>query len=68
MCWHFSRRSAAAFLTAVTDAGVLDKSLTLKHFCLSSEVAAPLLQAQAQHVAVAARPTEQALLDLIAVD
>ncbi len=62
---HYSARSAAAYLAAAT-AGGIDVSVTnLKHFCLSSEVAAPLLAAGATAVEVAAVPTEQALLDLV---
>ena len=65
---HYSRRSALAFLAAAEDAGVLDRAMALKHFCLSSEVAAPLRQASARHVFIARRPNEQALLDLVAAN
>ncbi len=62
---HYSARSAAAYLAAAT-AGGIDVSVTnLKHFCLSSEVAAPFLAAGATAVEVAAVPTEQALLELV---
>lgn len=65
---HYSRRSALAFLAAAKEVGVLDKSKELKHFCLSSEVAVPLRQASARRIFVAARPNEQALLDLVAAN
>jgi uroporphyrinogen-III synthase len=62
---HYSARSAAAYLAAAT-AGGIDASVTnLKHFCLSSEVAAPLFAAGATAVEIAALPTEQALLERV---
>jgi uroporphyrinogen-III synthase len=62
---HYSARSAAAYLAAAT-AGGIDVSVTnLKHFCLSSEVAAPLFAAGATAVEIAALPTEQALLERV---
>jgi uroporphyrinogen-III synthase len=62
---HYSARSASAYLAAAT-AGGIDVLVTKpKHFCLSSEVAAPLLTAGATAVEAAAVPTEQALLELV---
>ena len=44
-------------------AGLLDKALTLFHFCLSQRVAGAL--AGAEKVRIAERPDEVALLDLV---
>jgi uroporphyrinogen-III synthase len=62
---HYSRRSAQAFLVAARAAGTLDQALALSHYCLSSEVAAPLRAAGAAGVKVAARPDEPALIQLL---
>jgi uroporphyrinogen-III synthase len=63
---HFSRRSSDIYLKAASAAGLLDKALISLHYCLSAQVAAPLLAAGAARVRVAAQPTEAALIDLIA--
>src|SRR5262249_60690023 len=39
---HYSARTAAAFVAAVTAAGVGDLSIQIRHLCLSAQVAAPL--------------------------
>lgn len=62
---HFSRRSTEIYLNCAERAGLLDKGLAPSHYCLSRQVAEPLVTAGARKVAVAARPTEAALLDLI---
>jgi uroporphyrinogen-III synthase len=62
---HYSRRSAAAFGAVALAAGIDLKSLKTQHYCLSSEIAAPLRQDGITAVAVAARPDEAALLKLI---
>jgi uroporphyrinogen-III synthase len=56
---HYSARSAAAFVAAAPDG---DFSIHIKHFCLSSRVAAPLLAAGATTVVIAEYPNENALL------
>ena len=62
---HYSRRSADAF-TALALAAVIDlKQLLTKHYCLSTEVAAPLRQAGVAAPEVAASPDEAALLALL---
>lgn len=62
---HFSRASAEAFLKAARNSELLEVALIKPaHFCLSKHVAAPLREAGAAHVRVAARPTEDALLEL----
>lgn len=62
---HFSARSARAFLAALTSAGLSPRTLKIQHYCLSSQVAAPLAAAGADDVRVAADPTERALLDML---
>jgi uroporphyrinogen-III synthase len=62
---HFSKRSADNYLTGAGAAGIAEQALAVKHLCLSPQVAAPLTKAGAAHVAVAARPDEAALIDLV---
>jgi uroporphyrinogen-III synthase len=62
---HFSRRSVEAYLACAETAQILDRSLTPFHYCLSPQVARPLMQAGASAVRVAAQPDEAALIDLI---
>jgi len=58
---HYSARTAAAFVAAVTNAGIRDLSIQVRHLCLSARVAAPLMEAGAQAVEIADEPNEQAL-------
>jgi uroporphyrinogen-III synthase len=62
---HFSKRSAEAFLAAVEVAGLLDKAVHIRHFCLSPQVATPLAAAGARAVRVAGQPEQRALLALL---
>jgi uroporphyrinogen-III synthase len=62
---HYSARSAQAFLGALTATGSADLSINIKHLCLSSQVAAPLLAAGVSSVGVAAAPNELALFECI---
>lgn len=63
---HFSRRSAEAYVNAARAAGHTGAAVqTLAHFCLSGQVAEPLAKAGANRIAIAPRPEEAALLDLI---
>ncbi len=62
---HYSPRSAATLLRLAEAAGALNAVLTLTHYCLSAEVAAPLRAAGAERIAVAASPSESALLTLL---
>jgi uroporphyrinogen-III synthase len=64
---HYSRRSADAFLRCADAAGLRERALMLMHFCLSQHVAAPLTEAGATDVRIAARPDEAALLELVGV-
>jgi uroporphyrinogen-III synthase len=62
---HFSRASAEDFVKAARGSNLLDAALNKPvHFCLSEQVAAPLRAAGAARIQVAARPTQDALLEL----
>jgi uroporphyrinogen-III synthase len=62
---HFSRAGAEDFLKAARGSNLLEAALTKPvHFCLSEQVAAPLRQAGAARIQVAAQPTQDALLEL----
>ena len=62
---HYSRRSVTTMLRLTEAAGALNPMLSLAHYCLSAEVAAPLRAAGAGRIMVAASPTESALLTLL---
>ena len=63
---HFSRRSAAAFLRAVRDAGAGNDAFKKPvHFCISANVAEALVAAGAADIRIAAEPTESALMALV---
>jgi uroporphyrinogen-III synthase len=62
---HLSRRSADIFLACARRGGLLDRALAPTHYCLSAQVAEPLVAAGARHVAVAPRPEESALIGVI---
>jgi uroporphyrinogen-III synthase len=62
---HYSARTAAAFVAAVTRAGIEDLSIKARHVCLSTHVAAPLAAAGATAIEVASEPNEPALLALL---
>jgi uroporphyrinogen-III synthase len=61
---HYSARTAQAFVAAAA-AACFDSSNRIKHLCLSSAVAAPLIKAGARNVEVAAAPREEALFEHI---
>jgi uroporphyrinogen-III synthase len=63
---HVSRRSAEVFVDAARVAGVLESALQAAHFCLSAQVAEPLVQAGAADIRIAERPNEAVLIALIA--
>jgi uroporphyrinogen-III synthase len=63
---HLSRRSAETYLTCARRAGLLDRALSPVHYCLSAQIAEPLIAAGARNVAVASRPDEAALIELLA--
>ena len=62
---HYSRRSAGIYVDAARTAGLLADALAPLHYCLSAQVAEPLVAAGATEVRVAARPDEVSLLALI---
>ena len=62
---HYSRRSVATLLHLAGEADALNAVLSLAHYCLSAEVAGPLRAAGARRIAVAASPTESALMTLL---
>ena len=62
---HYSRRSVTTLLRLAERADALNAVLSLAHYCLSAEVAGPLREAGAQRIAIAASPTESALLTLL---
>ena len=62
---HFSKRSADNYLIGAGLAGTAEQALAVRHLCLSPQIAEPLTNAGAAHVAVAARPDEAALIDLV---
>jgi uroporphyrinogen-III synthase len=63
---HFSRRTAAVYLATAAAGGILAQALAPVQFCLSPQVAEPLAAAGAPDIAVAARPREADLVDLVA--
>jgi uroporphyrinogen-III synthase len=60
---HFSRRTAEAYLDCAHRAGLRENDIA--HYCLSPQVATPILAAGARYVRIAERPEESALLALI---
>lgn len=65
---HFSRRSAEAYVDAARRAGLLERALIAAHYCLSTQVAEPLMRAGAPTIRIASRPMEADLLDLIGAE
>lgn len=62
---HFSRRSAALFVELVRAAHVETQAREIRHFCLSSDVAAALEPLGAKQFAVAAVPDMDGMLRLL---
>lgn len=62
---HFSKRSAENYIAGARSAGLAENGLSLPHYCLSAQIAVPLHAAGATRVAVAARPQEAALIELL---
>ncbi|MEM9121898.1 MAG: uroporphyrinogen-III synthase [Pseudomonadota bacterium] len=61
----FSPRTARLFVDVLTQSGLADDLPHGRFFCLSDGVGAPLREAGARSIAIASRPTEQALLALL---
>jgi uroporphyrinogen-III synthase len=59
---HFSKRSAENYLAGAAQAGVAGQALTVRHICLSAQIAEPLSGAGAGRIAIAPRPDESALI------
>ena len=62
---HFSKRSADSYLTGARAAGLFAQALAPRHLCLAAPIAELLARAGAARIAVAARPDEAALIDLV---
>jgi uroporphyrinogen-III synthase len=62
---HFSRRSAESYIAGSVAMGAATVALAVRHFCLSEQVAEPLRNAGAKSVAVAMRPDEAAMIELL---
>jgi uroporphyrinogen-III synthase len=59
---HYSRRTAALTVALAARAGTAERFRAIDHFCLSDDVAAPLLADGARRVVCAAAPDEARLL------
>ena len=62
---HFSRRSAENYVAGAHAAEITESALSVRHFCLSEQVAEPLRAAGARRAAVAAEPNESSLMALL---
>lgn len=62
---HFSRRSAENYIAGAMAAGIAEQGLAVRHYCLSEQVAQPLVDAGAKRVTIAPRPEEAALIELL---
>ena len=62
---HYSARTAAAFMAAVTRAGLRDRVIGIRHLALSEQVAVPLVEAGVPTPEIAPEPNEAALLTCI---
>jgi uroporphyrinogen-III synthase len=62
---HFSRRSAETYVICAKDTGVFDRAKAVFHYCLSSQVALPLVDSGVTKIKIARRPEEAALIDLV---
>jgi uroporphyrinogen-III synthase len=62
---HFSRRTTESYLSSAVGAALLDRALAPFHYCLSAQVARPLLQAGATTVRIPERPNEASLAELV---
>jgi uroporphyrinogen-III synthase len=62
---HFSKRSVEFYLDGAKKAGIESQSLQPRHFCLSAQVAAPLIRAGVGNLEVARQPDEASLIALL---
>ncbi len=62
---HFSKRSAENYLAGARAAGLTGPALKVRHYCLSTQIAAPLAEAGATHISIAPHPSEAGLIELL---
>jgi len=62
---HFSNRSADNYVDGAKKAGIVAQARNVRHFCLSPQIAEPLVAAGAATIAVAKTPDEAALIALV---
>jgi uroporphyrinogen-III synthase len=62
---HFSRRSVENYVAGAHAAGLAGPALKVRHYCLSAQVAAPLVAAGAEHISCARHPSEAGLVELL---
>jgi uroporphyrinogen-III synthase len=62
---HFSARTAQAYLDCAARERMRERSLVPVHFCLSRQVAQPLVAAGAATIRVARYPDEAAMIELV---
>ncbi len=62
---HYSRRSTDIFVSCARAGGLTEAATRPRHFCLSARASEPLAGIGAGRIFVAARPDEQAILDLV---
>jgi uroporphyrinogen-III synthase len=62
---HFSARTAQAYLDCAARERMRERALAPVHFCLSQQVAQPLVAAGAAAMRIAPRPDEAAMIELV---
>jgi uroporphyrinogen-III synthase len=62
---HFSQRSAENYLAGAKAAGLMQPALAPRQLCLSRQVAEPIAATGAPSVAIASRPDEASLFELL---
>ena len=62
---HYSKRSAENYIAGARQADIIEQALRVRHFCLSRQIGEPLSRAGAGSIAVAKRPDEAALIELL---
>jgi uroporphyrinogen-III synthase len=63
--FHFSRRTAAIYVECAAEAGLSGPALAPVQYCLSRQVAEPLVAAGVPEIRVAERPVEAAMIELV---
>jgi uroporphyrinogen-III synthase len=62
---HFSRRSVEAYIDCARAAALLERALAPAHYCLSVQIAEPLVAAGVKAIHISPHPDEAALIALI---